>query len=299
MARNQAVLRALSGKLNLGVLCTAVGAAAILESASLLLLGMATFFGLIARDVYSDRRRAHFHSPRIPDGASFENMAIRIAIDGIGAAQKERLEAVDACPDEVLGMLDGILRTAAALEDAALRLARRTDRMHAYLARKDLVGARDTLYSAQQSAQLARTPHEKEIYDAAVRNYALNVETLGAIEQGMRLALAKLEHIRATLAVVPPRIIKLSAASADLADTAYLRLSDDLRTAGAELLEAEDRFQQLALGAVEDLCAEPDSKVHRVGVRVSAATTPEPSVDDAPESEEPSRSAHRAAHLAL
>jgi hypothetical protein len=291
MARNQAVLRALSGKLNLGVLCGAVSAAALLESTVLLALGMAAFFGLVARDLTAEGRSAHFHSPRIPDGASFENMAIRVAIDGIGAAQKERLEAIKTCPDAVLRMLDDLLRNAVALETAALGLAKRTDQLHGYLSRKDLAGARDTLYSAQQSAQLARTPREREIYDAAAKSHAAHVETLSALENNIRVALAKLEHMRATLAIVPPRIVKLSAASADMADTSCLRLADDLCAATLELQEAEERFQMLALEAPEDAYSEPLARRHRPGVRVAAAAA-DPG-DDVIELEDPTRAAHR------
>lgn len=292
MARNQAILRALCGKLNLGVLCAAMGASAFLESGVLLMLGMAAFFGLVAREVYTEERRGHFFSPRIPDGATFENMAIRIAIDGIGAAQKERLEAIKACPEDVRRMLGDILRTAALLETAALRLAQRTDRLHGYMSKKDLACVRDSLYSSQQAAQLARTSHEREIYEAAARSYATKVETLGAIDQGIRVALAKLEHMRATLAVVPPRIVKLSAASAEMGDVSYARLSEDLRAASNELQEAEDRLHLLALsGGMDDAWAEPHP-AHRSGVRVAAAP-PEPP-EDVVEAEEPTRVAHRA-----
>lgn len=297
MARNEAVLRALCGKLNLGVLCVAVGAAAFLESSALLVVGMATFVGLVAREAHATGRRLQFVSIRIPDGSTFKNMAICSAIDGINAAQKERLEALAACPDEIVGMLDDLLRSAGALEVAALRLARRTDRMHGYLSRKDLVGARDILYSAQQAAQLARSPHEREIYAAAARSHAIHVETLGGLELGVRVALAKLEHIRATLSVVAPRIVKLSAASADLADTSAMRLAEDLHAASAELQEAEERFQMLALSGPEDPCpdAGAPAPVTR-GVRVAAATT-DPG-EDGSELDEPPLAAHRG-HLAV
>lgn len=297
MARNEAVLRALCGKLNLGVLCVAMGAAAFLESSALLVVGVATFVGLVAREAHATGRRLQFVAIRIPDGSTFKNMAICAAIDGISAAQKERQEALDACPDELVGMLDDLLRSAGALEAAALRLARRTDRMHGYLSRKDLTGARDTLYSAQQAAQLARSPHEREIYAAAARSHAIHVETLGALELGVRVALAKLEHIRATLSVVAPRIVKLSAASADLADTSAMRLADDLHAASAELQEAEERFQMLALSGPEDPC--PDARAPAPvtrGVRVAVATT-DPG-EDGSLAEEPPLAAHRG-HLAV
>lgn len=298
MARNQAVLRAVCGKLNLGVLCALTGAAAFLESSTVLVLGMAAFFGLVAREVYQDGRRLHHYSPRIPDGATFENVAIRLAIDGISAAQKERLEAVRGCSNDVLRLLDDVLRSSVALETAALRLARRTDRLHGYLARKDIACVRDNMYSAQQSAQLARTPNEREIYDAAAQSYALKVEALSAIDLGIRVSIAKLEHIRATLSVVPPRIVKLCATSADMGDNAYVRLSDELRAASHELLEAEERFQMLALGIPDD--APPPAHEARprrgTGVRVAPALDP---LEDVIEAEDTSPRRRGATHAAI
>jgi hypothetical protein len=295
MARNQAILRALRGKLNLGVLCAATSAAAFLESSMLLLLGAVAFLGLVVRDVRDDERRKHFFSPRLPEGATFENIAIRNAIDAIGAAQKERLEAVRSCPEDVRRMLGDILRTAALLETAALRLAQRTDRLHGYLSRKDMAGLRDTLYSSQQAAQIARSQPEREIYEATAKSYAIKVETLGAIDVGIRVSLAKLSHMCATLAAVPPRIVKLSAASAEMGDVSYARLSEDLRSASNELQEAEDRFHALALsGTMDDACSDSYRALHlRCGARIAPDSTED--TEDAIDLEDPVRPGRRAA----
>lgn len=298
MARHQAVLRAVSSKLNLGVLCAALGGAALLESTLVLALGVALFFGLVTREVHTGGRRLHHYSPRIPDGATFENMAIRLAVDGIHAAQKERLEAVRACSDDVLRLLDDVLRSSVALETAALHLARRTDRLHSYLTRKDLGCVRDTLYSIQQSAQLARSPAEREIYDAAAQSYAIKVETLTAIDMGIRVSIARLEHIRATLSVVPPRIVKLCASSADLADTSHVRLSDELRAASVELQEAEDRFHQLAQGVPDEPFSSPDSRARRSG-GIRVAPPPDPAEEELAAADEPARGRRSSAHVAL
>ncbi len=256
MTRNQAVVRALGGKVNLGALCAATGSAAIFESWLVLFFGMAAFFGLVVRDVRKVERRMNRSFPRMPQGAIFSNPSIRCTIEGIGAAQRERVDVIRTCPEEVLRMLDDILRTSVEAEAAALRLARRTDRLHAYLATKDMASVKETLYAAQQAARLAKTPHEREIYEAAARTYEIEVETLAGIEQGVRVALAKLENLRAALAVVPPRIMKLSATSADLGDMSFSRLFDELRIASVELEEAEARFLVLARGAETDAAAE-------------------------------------------
>jgi hypothetical protein len=296
MARNHAIQRALSGKLNLGVLCVALGAAAFLESGSLLAVGVAAFFGMVARDVYAEERRLHHCSPRIPEGATFENMAIRLAVDGISAAQKERLEAIKACPDDVLRLLGDVLRASSQLETTAILLARRTDRLHGYLSRKDMIGVRDNLYSSQQAAQISRSAPERAIHEAAARSYAVKVETLGAIEQGIRVSLAKLSHMHAALAVVPPTIMKLAAASAEVADPSYERLSEDLFAASGELQEAEARLASLVVPGDEPW-AEAPAGSQRSCVRV--ATTPTEPAEDVLELEEAARPARRAASHVL
>lgn len=249
MTRNQAVVRAFGGKVQLGALCAAAGGAAVFESWLLLVLGMATFVGLVVRDVRAREVEKRPRAPRMPQGSTFANPSIRGAIDGIGAAQRERVDVLRTCPEDILRMLGDVLRASGDAEAAALRLARRTDRLHGYLASKDMASVKETLYAAQQSARLAKTPREREIYEAAARAYETEVETMSAIDLGVRVAVAKLENIRAALAVVPPRIVKLSATSAELSDLAFPRLSDELRTASEELEDAEARFLVLARGA--------------------------------------------------
>ncbi|MEZ4293729.1 MAG: hypothetical protein R3B70_02045 [Polyangiaceae bacterium] len=294
MTRNQALLRALGGKLNLGVLGAAMSAAAFLQSGAVLLAGMAAFLGLVTRDVVASGRRLHCFSPRIPDASTFHNIAVRNVIDGLHAAQRERMEALLVCPDDILTMIDGTLRTVVQLELAAVRLARRTERMHAYLSRKDVARERELLYAAELAARHARSPDERESYEAAARSCAVEVETLGSIELGMRVAIAKLENIRATLAVVPPRLVKLCAASADLADTLYFRLGDDLRGASTDLSEVEERFHTLSRSGGGEPCYVYDIAAPGASscLRVTLGADPSEDLPDSPE--EPARAAHTA-----
>jgi len=246
MTRQQAIFRATFGKLNLGALCLATGGAALLESWALLVSGMALFTCLTFWDVHGNRHRLVPSPPRIPDGCTFKNVTVRSAVEAIGAAQKERLRVVDECADDVLLMLDDLLRTASEIEVTAIRLARRADRLHGYLTSNELCFVRGAHYSAEQSAAAAKTPGERDAYDAATLAYAMEIETLEGIDTGMRVALAKLENIRATLASIPPRIVRLQGASAELGDAASMRLADDLLHANGKLDELEQHLRTVA-----------------------------------------------------
>jgi hypothetical protein len=297
MTRNQAVLRAFGGKLNLGALCVAVGSAAALQSWLVLLTGMAMFAGLIFADVRSDRRRLQLSPAKIPDGSAFKNGIIRAAVEAIGAAQKERLEVLDTCPDDILGMLDGILRAAAEVEAAALRIARRAERLHGYLCTKDVAFVRSTLRTAQEAAEHARTPCEQQSYEAAARTYEVEVATLEGIERGMRATLAKLEHIRATLTAVPPRIMKLLATSADMEDASYLRLSEDLHRESGELDEVEQHLHALSRGGGGELGIECRRIASGNGDLRILRVAPEPGGEPVELDEPPSVEQRRSHHL--
>lgn len=258
MTRNQAVLRALGGKLNLSAFCLAASGAAILQSWLMLMSGMTMFAGLVFWEVHSKRHRIQRRPPRIPDGSSFKNGTIRCAVEAIGAAQKERLDVLDTCPDEIVAMLDGILRTSAEVEGTAIRIARRADHLHGYLVAKELSFVRGTLHNVQQCAAMAKTAHERENYEAAARTYEIEVETLGGLELRIRIALAKLENIRATLAAVPPRIMQMQATNAEMGDASCDCLSDDLLRANDELDEVEQHLHALSQTGDAELGIEND-----------------------------------------
>lgn len=253
MTRDLALLRALRDKVNIGVLVATGGASAVLASWLALFVGSLVVSGLLLWSVERHRRHIQRHPPRIPDAATFENPLVRGVIEALAEGQKERLDALDACPEAMLVALDGILSTAALAETAALGLARRTDDLHRYLATKDLGRVRSRLYAVEEAARASRSASEHEGYEAARSAYEIEAATLTAIDVGVRVAVARLESLRATLAAVPPRIVKLRMANAELSDTSYMRLSREVRLAGAELDEAESHLHAFARGSDPDL----------------------------------------------
>ncbi len=247
MTRDQALLSALRDKVNIGLFCATAGVSAALASWLAVMIGTIILCGLLLWSTDRHRRRIHKNPPRIPDAATYDHGLIRGAMEAIGEAQKERLDALESCPESMLASLSGVLTTAAQAESAALGLARRTDDLHRYLSTKDLGRVRARQCAAQESAQASCTSTERESYEAAAAAYELEAETLSAIDRGLRVAIARLENIRATLAAVPPRIVKLRAAHAELGDCSYTRLSKDVHAAGSDLDEAETHLQAFAL----------------------------------------------------
>lgn len=246
MTRDQALLCALRDKVNIGLFCATAGLSVALASWLTVMIGTILLSGVLLWSSERHRRRIQRNPPRIPDATAFDHGLIRGAMEAIGEAQKERMEALDACPESMLSSLDGILATAAQAETAALGLARRTDDLHRYLSTKDLGRVRARLYAAQESARTSRTPTERESYEAAAGAYELEAETLSAIDRGVRVAIARLENIRATLSAVPPRIVKLRTANAELGDFSYARLSREVHAAGSDLDEAETHLHAFA-----------------------------------------------------
>ncbi len=253
MTRDQALLRALRDKVNIGVFVVTGSVSAALASWLALFVGSLLVSGVLLWSVEKHRQRIQRHPPKIPDAAAFENGLIRGVIEALAEAQRERLEALDACPETMLGSLDGILTTAALAETAALGLARRTEDLHRYLSTKDLGRVRARLYAAEEGARTSRTASEREGYQAAMSAYEVEAATLSAIDMGVRVAVARLECIRATLAAVPPRIVKLRMANAELSDASYMRLSREVRVAGTELDEAESHLHAFAMSSDPDL----------------------------------------------
>lgn len=246
MTRDQALLRALRDKINIGLLCATAGVSAALASWLTVMIGTILLSCVLLWSTDRHRRRIQKEPPRIPDPAVFDHGLIRGTVEAIGEAQRERLDALDACPEGMLSTLDGILVTASQAEAAALSLARRTDDLHRYLSTKDLSRVRARLYAAQECARASRSPTERESYEAAAAAYELEAETLSAIDRSVRVAIARLENIRATLAAVPPRIVKLRTASAEVGDASFTRLSRELCAAGSDLDEAESHLLAFA-----------------------------------------------------
>lgn len=264
MMRDQALFRALRDKVNLGVFCATAGVSAALSSWMILFVGVFTMATLLLWSVDRQRRRLQRDPPRIPEATTFENGLVRGTIEAIAEAQRERLEALDACPTAMYGALDGILTTASLAEKAALGLARRTDDLHRYLTTKDLGRVRARLYAAEEAARTSRSPSEREGYQAAVTAYEIEAATLSAIDIGVRVAVARLESLRATLSAVPPRIVKLRMASAEIADASQTRLAREVTVAGADLEEAESHLHAFARSDCLDLW--PDCNVVKVPV---------------------------------
>lgn len=280
MMRDQALFRALRDKVNLGVFCATAGASAALSSWMILFVGTLMMATLLLWSVDRHRRRIQRDPPRIPDAATFENGLVRGAIEAITEAQRERLDALDACPNAMFGALDGILTTAALAEKAAVGLARRTDDLHRYLCAKDLGRVRARMYAAEEAARCSRSPAEREGYQAAASAYEVEAATLSAIDVGVRVAVARLESLRATLSAVPPRIVKLRMASAEIADASQTRLSREVTVAGADLEEAESHLTAFARSDATDLwldCGVVKVPVMRAGQRFAAeGRDPEP-----------------------
>lgn len=273
MMRDQALFRALRDKVNLGIFLLTTGASAVLSSWVILFVGTLALATLLLWSVDRQRRRIQHHPPRIPDVASFDNGLVRGAIEAIAEAQRERLDALDACPTAMSGALDGILTTASLAETAAIGLAKRTDELHKYLCTKDLGRVRARMYAAEEAARSSRTPAEREGYQTAVTAYEAEATTLSAIDLGVRVAVARLESLRATLAAVPPRIVKLRMASAEIADVSQARVARDVTIAGAELEEAESHLSAFARGDNADLWMDCSVKVPvRAGQRFAAVT---------------------------
>lgn len=246
MTRDQALFCALRDKVNIGLFCATAGVSVALASWLTVMIGTIMLSGVLLWSTDRHRRRIQKNPPRIPDVAAFDHGLIRGAMEAIAEAQRERLDALDACPEGMLASLDGILSTATQAEAAAVGLARRTDDLHRYLSTKDLGRVRARLYAAQESVRTARTVTERESYEAAATAYELEAETLSAIDLGVRVAIARLENIRASLASVPPRIVKLRTANAELGDLSYSRLAKEMHAAATDLDEAETHLHAFA-----------------------------------------------------
>lgn len=254
MPRHKAVLRVLIDKRNLAI-AGGVATASVFFGLWVIGLGVAVLALLASWDIARGRHIGKPEAPRIPDASGFRHALIRSALESIGEAQRERVEIAEACPIALRAMLQGTLRSAAAVEKTAVRLARRADKLHRYLTQKDVGLVRAALAAAQQAALSARSEIERESYEAAARAYEEEAATLASIDVGVRATVARLENIRATLASVPPRIVKLDAATADIGDPVVACLPGDLRGATselAELEEAEDHLAALSLASEDD-----------------------------------------------
>jgi hypothetical protein len=252
MMRCRAVLRVFGGKVSLGALCAAAGCAAVWESWSVALAGIAVIAGLVLWDVRASSKKLLKRPPHLPDGTTFKHGLVRSVMEAISSAQKERMEVADACPSELVTVLEGVMRTAADVETAALCLARRTDSLYDYLSTKNAAHVRTALVAAQEAASAARTPPERESYEAAAQAYAIEADALGSIDMALRVGLARLESIRAMLVAIPSRIVKLQTASAGMNDASFQRITGELRIAGNELDETERHFRELCVGEGKD-----------------------------------------------
>lgn len=249
---SKVLARAASTWTSLGVVGTAVVAAAALGSWPLLAIGGAAYAALVAWDVASPDfwkkalGGAGPESATLPDPARVKDPSLRAAVESIFAARAELARVLAETPDDVKANLALAIGQLAELERHAALLVARGEDLGAYLATCDAPRIQKEIAELDGRVRAARDPEARAQYQTARAARTEQLQAVEDIENANDRIRAQLSTVVATLEGLAPKIVRMRALDAQAMDELSGSVNDELVRMNGEIKVFEETLSSLA-----------------------------------------------------
>ena len=241
------VLASVTNTLNLVVMGTAAGGAAVMHSLPILAIGGAAFTALVAWDIVTGKRTKGGASPReeLPEEKELTDLGLREIVRSLEEGRRKLDAVLEETPDSVKGYLDSVMASMTQMEDGSARLIHHAEALTRYLATTDRKVVIDEIKKLNSKASAARDEETRQQYAHARKLREEQASALDDIEAAHERVMSNLSRIVATLEGLSPKIVRMRALDAQAMDALSGNMSDELGRVNDDMAVFEETLQSL------------------------------------------------------